>query len=122
MKGRGNNCKGGNNNNKKAKDGNSNDKLNNNVVEGKKEKRKVKFPYKICKYDHLTHLCPKIEEASRLIMQPPAVLTNPFPHNQNMALGTSNTINASIWSQKPSTHDGGHSFINMVESQIDVAT
>jgi hypothetical protein len=121
-KGRGNNHKGGKNNNNKAKDNNNNDKSNNNVGEGKKEKRKVKFPCKLCKDDHLTHLCPKIEEASRLIAQQPVVLTNPFPHNQNMASGTSNTGNASSGSQNPSAHDGGHLCINMVKSQIDVAT
>ena len=33
----------------------------------KKFKRKVKFPCKLCKDDHLTHLCPRIEEASRFI-------------------------------------------------------
>jgi hypothetical protein len=82
----------------------------------------VKFPCKLCKYDHLTHLCPKIEEASRLLSQPPTVLTNPFPHNQHMASGTSNTGNASSGSQNPSTHEGGHLCVNMVKSQIDVAT
>jgi hypothetical protein len=82
----------------------------------------VKFPCKLCKDDHLTHLCPKIEEASRLLSQPPVVLTNPFPHNQHMASGTSNTGNASSGSQNPSTHEGGHLCVNMVKSQIDVAT
>jgi hypothetical protein len=77
-KGRGNNRKGGRNNNK-AKDNTNNDRSNNNVGEGKKEKWKVKFPCKLCKDDHLTHLCPKLEEASRLLSQPPTVLTNPFP-------------------------------------------
>jgi hypothetical protein len=101
-KGCGNNRKGGkNNNNNKSKDDNNNDKSNNNVGEGKKEKRKVKFPCKLCKDDHLTHLCPKIEEASRLIMQQPVVLTNPFPHNQNMASGTSNTWKCVEWESKP---------------------
>jgi hypothetical protein len=82
----GNNCKGGKNNNK-AKDNTNNDRSNNNAGEGKKEKRKVKFPCKLCKYDHLTHLCPKIEESSRLLSQSPIVLKNPFPHNQHMASG-----------------------------------
>jgi hypothetical protein len=91
-KGQGNNHKDvKNNNNNKAKYENNNDKSNNNVGEGKKEKRKVKFPCKLCKDDHLTHLCPKIEESLRLIVQKPVVLTNPFPHNQNMASGTSST-------------------------------
>jgi hypothetical protein len=68
-KGRGNNRKGGKNNNK-AKDDTNNDRLNNNASEGKKEKWKVKFPCKLCKDDHLTNLCPKIKESSRLLSQP----------------------------------------------------
>jgi hypothetical protein len=120
-KGRGNNHKGGKNNNK-SKDETNNDGSNNNVGEGKKEKRKVKFPCKLCKDDHLTHLCPKIEESLRLLSHPPIVLTNSFLHNQHMALGTSNTGNASSGIQNPSTHEGGHLCINMVKSWIDVAT
>jgi hypothetical protein len=50
------------------------------------------------------------------------VLTNPFPHNQHMASGSSNTRNASSGSQNPSTHEGDHLCVNMVKSQIDVAT
>jgi hypothetical protein len=65
-KGQGNNFKGGKNNNK-SKDDTNNDMSNNNVGEGKKEKSKVKFPCKLCKDYHLTHLCQKIEEASRIL-------------------------------------------------------
>jgi hypothetical protein len=82
----------------------------------------VKFPCKLCKDDHLTHLCPKLEEASRLLSQPPIVLTNLFPHNQHMASGSSNTRNASSGNQNPSTHEGDHLCVNMVKSQINVAT
>jgi hypothetical protein len=64
-KGRGSNRKGGKNSNK-PKDNGNNEKSNNNAGEGKKEKRKVKFPCKICTDDHLTHLCPKIVEVVRL--------------------------------------------------------
>jgi hypothetical protein len=54
-KGRGNNHRGGNNNNK-PKDNGNNEKSNYNVGKGKKERRKVNFPCKICTDDHLTHL------------------------------------------------------------------
>jgi hypothetical protein len=78
-KGRGNNRKcGRNNNNNKPKDNANNDISNNNVGEGKKEKRKVNFPCKICTDDHLTHLCPKLEEVARILSQPLAMITNPF--------------------------------------------
>ena len=55
-----------------------------------KKMSKVKFSCKLCGDSHLTHLCPKITEAKRLLGQPNAaqqmvVLSNPFPHlNQQM--------------------------------------
>ena len=58
-----NNHKGGN----KNENANSNHKNAWNVGGDKQPKRKVKFPCKLCKDDHLTHLCPRIEEASRFI-------------------------------------------------------
>ena len=54
----------------------------------KQSKCKVKFPCKLCKDNHLTYLCPRINEASRFLAQGPAALTNPLPHNQNMNLRT----------------------------------
>lgn len=35
-----------------------------------KKTSKVKFPCKLCKDSHVTHLCPKITEAKRLLGQP----------------------------------------------------
>jgi hypothetical protein len=122
-KGCGNNLKRvKNNKNKKDNNNNNDDKSNNIVGEGKKEKGKVNFPCKLCKYDHLTHLCSKIEEASRIIVQHPNVLMKPLPHNQNMTSGSSNTRKALSRSKKPSAHDGGHLCVNMVKYKIDVAT
>jgi ribosomal protein L44E len=37
-----------------------------------KKTSKVKFPCKLCGESHLTHLCPKISEAKRLLGQPNA--------------------------------------------------
>ena len=52
----------------------------NNADGGKKEKKKVKFPCKLCQGDHLTHPCPLMEQAQKLLQtQPPAVLKDPFP-------------------------------------------
>jgi hypothetical protein len=123
-KGHGNNCKGerNNNNNNKPKDNVNNDISNNNVGEGKKERRKVKFPCKLSTHDHLSHLCPKLEEVARLLSQPPIVLTNPFPHNQHMASRSSNAINASNGNQNPPEHEGDRLCVNMVKSQINIAT
>jgi hypothetical protein len=53
--------KGGGNNTKNVKH-------DSNVEGDKKGKRKVKFPYKICKYDHVTHQFPKMKEAHLLLM------------------------------------------------------
>ena len=58
-----NNCKGGNRN----ENANSNDKNAQNAGGDKKPKHKVKFPYKLCKDDHLTDLCPRMEDTSRFI-------------------------------------------------------
>jgi hypothetical protein len=82
----------------------------------------VKFPYKLCTDDHLTHLCPKPAEATRLLSLPPAVLTNPFSHKQHMASSSSNAKNVSGGSQNPPTQDDDHLCINMVNYQVNVAT
>ena len=55
-------CKVGN----KNENANNNDK-NTNAGGDKQSKRKLKFPCKLCKEDHLTHLCPRMEDASRFI-------------------------------------------------------
>ena len=79
-KGKNNNRKGGNRN----ENASNNDKNDQNAGGDKQAKRKVNFPCKLCKDDHLTYLCPRIDEALRLLAQGPAMLTNPLLHNQNM--------------------------------------
>jgi hypothetical protein len=88
-----NNRKGGKNGNK-PKEKDNNGKKNDNAGEGKKEKIKVKFPCKLSIDENLTHLCPKLAEAARLLNLPPDVLTNPFPHNQHLASSSLNARNA----------------------------
>ena len=58
-----NNRKGGN----KNENGNNNDKNMNNVGGDKNPKNKVNFTFKLCKDDHLTHLFPRMEDASNFI-------------------------------------------------------
>jgi hypothetical protein len=82
----------------------------------------VKFPCKICTDDHLTHLCPKLVEAARILSLPPTVLTNPFPHNQHMASSSSNVQKCGEWKSKPTAQDSDRLCINMVKSQVNVAT
>ena len=91
---------------------NTNDKNVYNARGDKQSKRKVKFPCKLCKEDHLTYLCPRIDEASRFLVQGPAVLTNPLPHNQNM---NSRTHDQSGGGQD-SLEGSGHDCINMVRA------
>jgi hypothetical protein len=116
-----NNRKGGKNVNK-PKDNDNNEKTNNNDGEAKRERHKVKFPYKLCIDDHLTHLCPKLAEDGRLLSLPPAMLVNPFSDNHHMALSSSNAVNAAGGSQNPSLQDDDRLCINMVDEKIDVAT
>jgi hypothetical protein len=52
----------------------------------------------------------------------PSVLTNPFPHNQHMASSSSNARNVASGSQNPPTQDNDHLCINMVKSEVNVAT
>ena len=59
----------------------NNDKNNNNVGGYKQPKHKVKFPCKLCGADHLTDLCPRIEDASKFIAHSLAMLVNPLPQN-----------------------------------------
>jgi hypothetical protein len=76
----------------KGKKGKGDKKVANNVGEGKNEKKKVKFPCKLCVDDHLTHQCPRLEEAHNILaQQQPVVLTNPFPQGKNMAQASSST-------------------------------
>ena len=84
----GRNKKKGKNNRKVANknDNETNDKKNNNnnARGDKKPKRKVKFPCKLCGDDHLTHLCPRMEDSLKFISQGLYVFTNPLPNNQNI--------------------------------------
>jgi hypothetical protein len=116
-----NNRKGGkNDNNPKEKDNNGNQ--NDNVGEEMKETRKVNFPCKLCTDDHLTYLCPKLAEAVRLLNLSPALLTNPFPHNEHLASSSTNDGNDNGGSQNPPLQDGDRVCINMVNAKIDITT
>ena len=74
---------------KKGKKGEGNQnkpKPANNADGGKKEKKWLKFPCKLCQEDHLTHLCPLMDQAQKLLKaQQPAVLKDPFRQGQNSA-------------------------------------
>ena len=74
-----------------------------------KEKKKVKFPCKLCQEDHLTHQFPLIDQAQKLIKnQQPAVLKDPFSQGQNAA-SVSNVVGSTS-----NAHD--QNYINMVRS------
>ena len=61
----------------------------NNQLEGNKEKWKNKYPSKIRQGDHPTHLFPRMDGIDQMLyqhngQQQPAVLTQPFPQQQQM--------------------------------------
>jgi hypothetical protein len=72
--------------------------------------------------NHLTHLCPKLEEAARILSLPPVMLKNHFPHNQHMASSSLNAKNVASGSQNPLVEDDDHLWINMVKYEVNVAT
>ena len=76
----------------------------------------MKFPCKLCKDNHLTYLCPRMEDASRFIAQGPAVLMNSLPNNQNMNSRTIDPNCASGGNQNPPESNSGHGCINMVHT------
>ena len=78
---KGNQEPGGKKKRGKKGEGNQNkQKPMNNADGGKKEKKKVKFSCKLCHEDELTHLCPLMEQAQKLLKaQQLDVLKDPFP-------------------------------------------
>ena len=78
---KGNQHLGGKKKRGKKGEGNQNkQKPTNNADGGKKQKKEEKFPCKLCHEDHLTHICPLMEQAQKLLKsQQPAVLKDPFP-------------------------------------------
>ena len=67
--------------------------------------------YLPCKDDHLTYLCPRIDEASRFLAQGPSVIKNPLLHNQNMNLKSHDQS-----SDDDPPEGSGHGCINMVRA------
>ena len=104
-----NNRRGGN-----KKENQNNDKNKHVAREDKNPERKVKFPCKLCGGYHITYLCICIDEASKFIVEIPAVLTDPLPHNQNMASRNMNIGSNSGGHQNPLNAEGGHGCINMM--------
>ena len=84
----------------------------------------MKFPCKLCTGDHLTHLCPKIQDAQCLLSQQgssssQAVLTNPFPQGQQLVAGANQNTGAS----SRGTQEGETlSNIYMMSAHADITT
>ena len=77
---------------------------------GGKENKKVKFPYKLCQEDHLTHQFPLIDQAQKLLKnQQPVVLKDPFPQGKNVA-SVSNVA-------RSTANAPDQNYINMVRSE-----
>jgi hypothetical protein len=72
--------------------------------------------------DHLTHLCPRLTEAQKLLaQQQPVVLMNPFPHGKNL---TQASANADGGSQGPPSSSSNPSTSNvyMLKGEAHIAT
>jgi hypothetical protein len=70
---------------KQCKKGKGDKKPTDNASEGATEKRKVRYPCKLCAEDHPTHLCPRLAEAQKFVtQQQQAMLSNPFQHGKNL--------------------------------------
>ena len=107
---KGNQYPGGKKKKGKKGEGNQNkQKPANNADGGKKEKKKVKFPCKLCQEDHLTHLFHLMDQARKLLKsQQLAVLKDPFPQGQNSA-SASNVVGGTQNAPDPN-------YINMLQS------
>jgi hypothetical protein len=58
----------------------------------------------------------------RILSQSPVVLTNPFPHNQQLASRSSNAENAAGGGQNQQSQDEDRLCINMVDVKINITT
>ena len=91
----GNNKKKGKNKNKKPRNQHDNPRPTNN--DNNKGKRKEKYSCLLCRGDHFTKECPRREEISQFLKSnpAPAVLTDPFPSQQQLIDHMSNQGNSS---------------------------
>jgi hypothetical protein len=81
---------------KQQKKGKGDNKPTNNASEGNTKKKKSKYPCNLCTEDHLTHQCPQLAKAQKLLaQQQPVMLTNPFPHGKNLTQSSSSVEGAS---------------------------
>jgi hypothetical protein len=80
----------------------------------KTKKRKLKYLCILCMKDHPNHLFPWLAKDHKiLVKQEPAVLTNPFPHGQNMAQASSSSSVEAKGSQGPPTATNNNSTTNI---------
>ena len=80
---KGNQQPGGKKKKGKKGEGNQNKPKPTTNADGDKKEKKVKFPCKLCQEDHLTHQCPLLDQAQKLLKsQQPVVLKDPFPKDR----------------------------------------
>jgi hypothetical protein len=69
--------------------------------------------------DHPTHLCPRLAEAQKLLVQQqPVVLTNPFPQGKNMAQA-STSMSTTGGSQGPPTPTNNNPTTNIYMMNVE---
>jgi hypothetical protein len=107
---------------KQRKKGKGDKKPTNNAGEGHTEKKKSKYPCNICKKYHLTHQCPRLAKAQKLLaQQQPAVLTNLFLHGKNLSQASSSAEGASQ-GPPPSSNNPSSANVYMMKGSIDIMT
>jgi hypothetical protein len=81
-----------------------------------------RYPCNLCMEDHPTHLCPRLAEAQKFVMQQqPTVLTNPFQHGKNLTQASASTEGGS---QGPSPSSNNPASVNvyMVKGDAFIST
>jgi hypothetical protein len=97
-------------------------KQNDKAGEGTTEKRKARNPCNLCAEDHPTHLCPRLAEAQKFVMQhQQAVLTNPFQHGQNLTQASASTEKGSHENCPPQNASSSAN-VYMMKSDAFIAT
>jgi hypothetical protein len=72
--------------------------------------------------DHLTHLCPRLVEAQKFVMQQqPVVLTNPFQHEENLTQASASTEGGSQ-GPSPSLNNPASVNVYMVKGDAFIST
>jgi hypothetical protein len=107
---------------KQRKKGKGDKKPTDNVGGDNTEKQKVRYPCNLCMEDHPTHLCPRLAEAQKFVMQQqPVVLTNPFQHGKNLTQASA-SMEGGSQGPSPSLNNPASANVYMVKGDAFIST